>query len=101
MSSYSLRVKLNQYYSLKNNVSTTVRYVREAYNKAADCNSLGSAFSINDSKADNNLIGSNMEKLEQTMNTLENSVIPWIEEKIRQLNYQIRVAEAEEAAAGN
>ncbi len=98
MSSYSLRVKKQQYYSLLNSINTTLIYLNNGYNAMRDCNSINSYYVVNDVTADHNKIGSVAADANQIIMTLRNQVIPWIENKIRLLNNQIQEAEIREAS---
>ena len=101
MSSYSLRVKQRQYYSLLDSVRSTLSYVTSANNSIGDCNCINSYYVVDGSAADHNVIGNAGNETYNMMVTLRDQVIPWIENKIRRLENQISEADAEEAAAAS
>lgn len=97
MSSYNLRIKKEQYYSLLDNVNITLSYINNAHNNISDCNSINSYYIVNDVTADHNVIGTVRDTSDNIMSTLRDEVIPWIENKINNLDNEIQQAEIEEA----
>lgn len=101
MSSYSLRIKKEQYYSLLNNVNIALSYINTVHSNISDCNSINSYYIVNNVTADHNVIGTVRDNSDNIINTLRDEVIPWIENKIRSLDNEIQQAEIEEATMNN
>lgn len=88
MDEYTLVQKENEYIYLYNNVVRTMNYMIDAYNGMNDCSLLGSYYSINGASADNNTVANIRDNLYQLIMALQEQVLPWLENKYKELDRQ-------------
>lgn len=97
MSIASLYRRLNEYQNCKNDVRELISTLKSTLNSLNNTKiSLNSMYKYNDTSADNGKLNNICLKLEETINNLENNIIPELNRKITSLKNDIRDAEAEE-----
>ncbi len=89
MGNAALYNERKQYYNLKNNLNVVLKYLKEARQNVSDCNKVDLYYLIDDGCSLKEKFNSNVDALNEYIDSIEKNMIPFIDLKINSLNREI------------
>ncbi len=93
----SLYRERDQYHSFRNNLGQILGCLKNGKGNIDDCNKITSYYMVDDNSPDNGAFGSAAEEVSGVISKIEAEIIPWIDQKVRQLDRTIADLELAES----